>query len=199
MTIHPRCIAFSVAMLFASQFAHANLVTNGDFSTLSPGVNYQWGYGWDFTPAKQNSVLSFERGHVDFGAGSTFDDEICQVLATTVGQLYHVSFSLESGAGFANIARNHFVGMFGSDAFYSETDTRHDLLNFDFTLLATSAETTLAFYGANIYGFNKLSNISVMAEPVPEPETWALMGLGMVGLLARYGRKSANQAKAALN
>lgn len=43
-------------------------------------------------------------------------------------------------------------------------------------------------------GYSEFDFLVLPTTPVPEPETWALMGLGCVGVLARLRRRKAAQA-----
>ena len=63
-------------------------------------------------------------------------------------------------------------------------------IHYSYNLTAASNSTTLMFSFVNPSSFTDLDDVSVTAltAPVPEPETWALMGLGLIAVAARRRR-----------
>lgn len=177
-----RTLTMGLALLCASAFSHANLVHNGNFDHYNPDTN-SYGEGWNLIPSHDGSVFSFEREHATFGALHNVDDTIQQWINTVPGSLYSISFGLEATNGFGAGTQNHFIALFGDAPLYAETNVVHGLKMFSFVAQATSDRTLLTFSGGNAPGYDQLSLVNV--NPVPEPETWALLGMGMIGLIAR--------------
>ncbi len=161
---------------------------SGGFETIESGLD-GWTIGGSvdlintyWTPASGSYSLDLNGG----GAGS-----ISQSFATVVGQTYNVSFSLAGNP----------VG--GGDKFFYVSVNAPVTYTFDitgkttanmgwvtktFSFVATSGASTLSFVGNPYHSYYgaALDNISVVAA-VPEPATYGmlLVGLGMVGGLAR--------------
>ena len=66
--------------------------------------------------------------------------------------------------------------------------TAFDYKHLTFNVTATSASTSLAFTFRNDPAFWDLDNVAVTA--VPEPESWALIALGLAALAVRRRRAS---------
>jgi hypothetical protein len=170
--------------------ARANLVANPNFDLSPLGVD------WTFTPAPSGSDFFYGAGptfgafsppnSANFGAVGAFDDEISQVLATTPGASYTISFEL---AHDSTNAENDFSVTFGGTTVFSIVNTAE----FGYTLetvtgVATSSSTTLAFFGREVPAWYDLDNVSVV--PTPEPPTWSMMLVGFAGLgFAGYRRR----------
>jgi hypothetical protein len=179
----------ALAATLAPAIAHANLVVNGTFAGCH-GITCT---GWTAVPARDyGSLYYFTDNTVEIGAyGTTFDD-IYQVMPTDPHLHYTVSFDLLNTRSTSNA---QFFVSFGSHDLF-------DLLNSGPTTLTHySFEEAVPYYASYSYlsfqgrdaggGTYVLSNVSVIANAVPEPSTWAMMilGLGGVGLMA-YRRKS---------
>lgn len=182
--------------LTPNRSAAANLVTNGDFETGDFT-------GWTVTPAATGSniaVRAIPPAHdtlgAAFGATGTSSDSIKQVLATTPGTLYDLSFFYE--VGFANglLANNKmevfFNGMSIGSPLFPQSDVNPGFGTFTFTgLMATGSLTTLEFQGRNALSaqatsgtvYDYIDDVTVIAS-VPEPGTNALlMVVGLIGLV----------------
>lgn len=166
--------------------AHAqNLVTNGDFETGDFT-------GWQTTAASAGPLLVVSLFGVDasgphngavsayFGATVPYDT-ISQSLATTAGQLYAVSFYLDSLG--TNGSDAGFVGTFGGTTFVSLSGASADQAFSPVTrfVTATSGSTTLSFGAYDTGSFYTLDSVSVTA--VPEPSTVALFSLGLMSIV----------------
>jgi hypothetical protein len=214
-----------------SSSAWANLVVNGNFSGGNEAICHGADSGsstacpgWNFVLAPINSDLDFNdpvdnkvpvpiptgQGWVTFGAFGPAgeEDKLYQVLSTTAGDTYQVSFLLE----YSNDADQNFKAMFGSDTLFSESGAGSNqvLTPYTFDVKATGPSTTLAFFGYNYPSTNLLADVSVVpttttptpppthhhhhhslvgldppgnfAVAAPEPSTWAMMLLGLAGL-----------------
>jgi hypothetical protein len=90
---------------------------------------------------------------------SPFDDELSQVLATTPGATYTLSFEL---AHDSTNNENDFSVQFGGGTVFSLVNSAA----FDYTLetltvTATSSSTTLAFFGREVPAWYELDDVSV--------------------------------------
>jgi hypothetical protein len=184
-------LAASLALMLSSS-AHAatvNLVRSGDFARCRSDSTCR---PWIVTLASSGSSFAFVPGSARFGAGSNIDDEISQVLKTTPGQAYTISFNLLMEPATAN---THFAADFGATTLVDFTNSGPAVGTTEtFTEIASAKTTTLAFFGYNALGFDFLSNVSVVdpppsaaGDPPPTPLPAALplfaTGLGALGLL----------------
>jgi hypothetical protein len=93
---------------------------------------------------------------------STYDDELSQVLATTPGQTYTLSFEL---AHDETDSQNDFSVEFGGSTVFSLVNAPA----FGYTLetvsvTATSSSTTLAFFGREVPAWYDLDDVSVAVD-----------------------------------
>jgi hypothetical protein len=202
-------LAMSLALLVASQ-GRANLVVNGSFET--PDVGSSFGLfpnggvpGWtginneieiDFTP-----ILSPGVGTPAFdGKQSTeVDDAVKEIDQTitglTPGSTYTLSwaYGLRPGSGFQALDVT-----FGGSLVTHDSGTAGPIgtpliwIPNLFTVTATATSEVLSFtevatqtHGAG----NEVDAVSLVATPTPEPSTFALAGLGGLGLVGYGWRK----------
>lgn len=127
-------------------------------------------------------------GSFDLTTGAS----LYQDITTTPGSFYDLSFDF-GAAGF----ENELVALFGSVVAFDGVNLPTTTLTYSATgLLATGTTTRLAFLGRQDPAFNRLDNVSLVANgqvaAVPEPATWAmmLMGFGAMGAALRRRRTS---------
>lgn len=165
--------------------AHAELVTNGGFET------------GDFTGyTVASSFAGVDTGVANSGSFSAYGGQIgsqghiSQSISTVAGSAYDFSFAYFSGGG----TPNSFTASFdGTPVFSIVDDIAHAFQTYTFTgLIASSANTVIDFGIRNDPSYQRLDDVSVNASAaaVPEPETLALLGLGLLGFAASR-RKSA--------
>jgi hypothetical protein len=204
-SFHLTLLATGAVALGLAGAAHAstNLVQNPNFDLDSPAQQTA-PVDWTLTKAASGSDFFVGPGpgfgafsspnSANFGAVGNSDDELSQVLATTPGVLYEVSFEL---AHAESDAQNDFSATFGGTTYYFIVNQpEFGYQQVSFFAPATSSLTTLAFFGREVPSWYDLDNVSVTTStlPVPEPASWAIMmlGFGLTGaVLRRRARKPA--------
>lgn len=170
--------------------ANAGLVTNGGFET---GDFSGWQHFYDETSSDDGV---FARGGLFepasgnfaayFSAFNTTTSGISQVLSTTSGQIYTLSFQLSNiddpipdiGLG------NSYLVQVGNVTLFSGNDvpaSPYTVFSTQFT--ATSSESVLTFTFNNEISWFLLDDVNVDAlAAVPEPSSFALLSLAIGGL-----------------
>ena len=165
--------SFSNAQVIDVTTGSSNLLLNGDFSLGTPGSNSipDWIYA-NIYGATFGGVL--EAGCGVGGSNCWYDgavqayDAISQTIATTVGDVYQISFNLDGG------------GFFSPD-YYQQLST-----NGDVTDAGGNGIDVLAYAQAGL----------PPPGGAPEPSTWAMMALGFVALGYVGTRKARRSAVA---
>jgi len=177
-------------MFLLCQGASANIIQDPDFT---PGSS-----SWTITPtASGKRAYLLGGGTALFGSfASTEFESISQNLSTITGQTYALKFNL---IVISNI-ENEFNAIVGGKVIssFSHVDGNAYWDNiYQFT--ASSNSTTLTFSGYNAREVTLLSAVSVDAvSPVPEPETYALMGVGLLAITLKLRKKKQGQSSTAL-
>jgi hypothetical protein len=203
MFFRPYVASLAVLAALTGPAGAVNLVANPGFEDSTPFNGWTVnGDGILLDNAFPNSGLY----DAAFAAPSTDPDPgvLSQVLTTTPGQSYVVSFALLDEAGsFGDTFTVTFGGfsqtITGDQAASPGTNPSSGYTSFSFTTLSTditAAATTLSFTGVNDPAAWNLDDVSVAVPApvagVPEPSTWAMMLLGFGGLgFAGYRRSRA--------
>ncbi|MFC0166892.1 FxDxF family PEP-CTERM protein [Pseudoduganella danionis] len=197
-----------VAALVAGQ-AHAapvELITNGSFETLTGGQTLSSG-NW----STYNNIDGWHG--IDYGievrnrvAGSAYDGNNFVELDTnrnssmwqavtglSAGKHYTLSFAMADRAGVAADSQGLQVWWNGSKV--AEYTNAADWTVQTVDLVAGRGSNKLIFKAAGIsdsYG-TSLDKVSLVAAPIPEPETYGMLlaGLALVGAVARRKARKA--------
>jgi len=200
MGLH-RWVAAAAASLLAAGAAQAvvsvpvNLVQNGGFEAPDIG-NPSAGYWYtsaisNWTTVGHDTVL-FNSSYRPVSAGGTqavqieqSGDQLLQSFATVVGQQYLLTFDLSTWwTDDLSKVSSLQVSVGPASATFTATGTSYSAKSLLFT--ADNAMTTLTFtnVGATNVSYPQLDNVSVTAVPEPETAAMMLVGLGVVGFAA---------------
>ncbi len=198
--MNPKSLAQAALLItaLAAPAAYANLITtNAGFETplvTGPqGFNYRHtgDSGWGWTTGTRGAVqfnATYAPANVQgVGAGTQsvqlelLGDYIEQSVATTIGQIYSLSFLLASYTPPGTSDLKVSVGGVG-DTLFAGTNA---WVSKAFTFTATLASTSLRFTNNNTtagFTYPHLDNISLDMASVPAPATLALVGVGLAAL-----------------
>jgi len=185
-------VGAAAVMAAAATGAHAsNLLVNGSFETgdlsgwyntgnsdhtfVTPGFG---GYG----PQDGSYFVAFGAVGGDYGLNQGFAD--------VAGQTYTVSYYVAgNGTGFSDV--NAYIDGTLEQTIGSPVPAQ-PYTRYSFTFVGTGADL-LTLGLRNDPSYDALDNVSISAGGVPEPATWAVMLLGILGVGAqlRMRRKSA--------
>lgn len=200
---HSRTRQIASSLVFAGAFAaapaSAAIVVNGGFETGDFS-------GWTLTGDSAFSGVFSDPGVPQSGTyGASFGTvgdtvTLSQSLATIAGAAYAVDFWLQAELDPFGVATPNSFQL----AWNGSSVAASSLLNsgafayehFTYSLTATAASTTVAFTFRDDPAFFDLDNVAVTAvtAPIPEPETWALMALGLGFVAARRRRSAARSS-----
>lgn len=178
-------IGIALGGLLAGSAHAANLVTNGGFETENldgSGNPISPPPGWTITgdAISIDSTFSFT-GTYDIAFGAFSSDpspgKLSQLITTTPGQAYNLSFALVDEVGQATDTFTVKLGGFsqtitGDQAPFSYMTGTFVIPGADIT----SASTALSFVRANNTDDWNLDAVSVTAEAIPEPPMVLLFG-----------------------
>jgi hypothetical protein len=174
-------LAIGVLLIATAGPTSANLIVNGDFETGDFT-------GWTTTAAVTGSdfgvtllPLAHDTHGAFFSANGADFDSISQTFATTPGAFYTLTFFYQVVADQGAVANNEFRVLFNGASpdminippLFPQSDVNPGFGTFTFThLQATDFTTTLEFQGRNatLGGFDYLDDVSVTAEPCPQPQ-----------------------------
>ena len=202
--------AGALLVSFASA-AQANLITNGNFATgtsagwtlIGPAVSVVPYATWGLPGTYAGSAYGAVYGFSNQASGSA----LRQAIATTAGTSYTLSFDYGSTSIYANFIQSLLVTATDtatSANILSQTvstagsgttlNTTYTLFP-SYTFTATGSSTTLNFTDVSASTVSVdafLTNVVVNAaasSSIPEPETLALLGLGLLGIAVGRRRK----------
>jgi hypothetical protein len=215
-----------VGVLTASSGASAALIANGSFETpivpignfTSFAVGSSGVTGWNvFGPAGANVAIvngTFSQNGVTFqaedgnqwldltGDGSNSTEGVSQVVATTIGDQYQLSYFIGNttgGGGIFGTTSTVDVLLNGALAFTNTNSnvspTNLNWEQFTHTFVATGTSTTLGFQNADPPNDNSngLDNIVLNdlgpVTPVPEPASLVLLATGLATFAVMRSRR----------
>ncbi len=163
--------------------SNANLVQNGNFET---GNSQNWSLNGSLQFICSPTAGTTSQGNFawQYDAYTSSPASLIQNIATIAGQEYNLSFdsSVIGGTG------NFLSVSIGDQTLYSSANSPdYGWITSSFNFTADQSNQNLVIRGASDPLWVEVDNISVTA--VPEPSTYALFGLGAIGMLMVMRRK----------
>ena len=177
-----------------------NLLLNGSFENPSVGASVYFGAPTDWTALRYNYVIGngFSSDYLPATDGTQIDDPgnpIEQNVSLVANQQYLLTFDLSTEQSPGN-SESFYVGFsssnnenqFAAPIFTVAADTTswvHE--SYTFTPTETSSYTMLI---ENYSGDGAVDNMVLEPEPVPEPSSFAFLGLGALFPFIRRNGKN---------
>jgi hypothetical protein len=189
--------AWAALVLFGAQAAHAGPVVNGDFET---GDFTGWTTSLDPVYDGVDVLLPQAGTYAAYFGNPDSISSISQTLATLAGTTYNISFWLMNEADVPGASTpNSFEFDWGGIAQLSLVNqSAFGYTNYQFSLLANSASTDLAFKFNHATAFWDFDSVTVeaAANAVPEPDSLALTALaGALALVVSARRRAVGGRK----
>ncbi|MDZ7856412.1 PEP-CTERM sorting domain-containing protein [Sphaerotilus sp.] len=188
-----RKTAAAAALMFVAFGSQAQTIPLVDAGFDAPTLGYpaSWSIG--------SGTPTLVAGQLDLD----MDESVYQSFSVLSAALYTISFDV-IGEGRSRLFLSSSVPSFGSinpdtlvvatsgSSLNAVTDWGPTMTNTSYTFQGLAGESYhLYFSGKGLNGM-VVDNVSIMAAPVPEPESYAMMlaGLGALGFMARRRKQS---------
>jgi PEP-CTERM motif-containing protein len=177
-----------LTVVFALAFStpsSANLVVNGGFES-GDFSGWTGGFPDNFVATDDAALVHSGQFGVAFGAVGALSD-LSQTLTTIPGQIYNISFWLDSNG----LSPDEVKLSWGGVAIFDQSNIpANGWTQYSFLETALSTSTLLDFGLRQDSGYSGLDDVSVdTVSAVPEPSTWAMLLLGFAGIAALRFRR----------
>jgi Protein of unknown function (DUF642)/PEP-CTERM motif len=186
--------ALAIGLLAIGDARADNLVINGGFESGFTGWNVQGSYLLVADAGKAGSTplggYGPHSGTFFAAMGSGQVGSLSQVIPTTAGQGYSLSFFLASDGS----TPNSFGVTWGGQSILAQSViAKQNYTLYTYQLAATSAATTLSFQEMDVPSYLSLDDVSVTAIPstssAPEPASLTLLAIGSLGVAGFAARR----------